>query len=281
MLSIDVGIKNLGYCFLDMKTKQIQQWGVIDLRQNEECVKHICEFCSKLAFVSYQNRFYCKTHMNQSITKPQCVVKDNHFSKLKVSQLEEIESFILKHKVDPIYIAKKRKTKMERIQFIQTHYQDVCCIQVNKKPTSSDQFSLITLAKNLKQHFDALYFPNLETVIIENQVSPIASRMKTLQGMIVQYFIMKECYTEKLNTFEFVSSQNKLKDFAKDLTYKERKAKAVEICLHLLTTESQGLSFLELFNKSSKKDDLADCFLQGYCYLQNKKTKALKETNVS
>ena len=31
-------------------------------------------------------------------------------------------------------------------------------------------------------------------VIIENQISPIANRMKTIQGMITQYFIMKNIY---------------------------------------------------------------------------------------
>ena len=46
----------------------------------------------------------------------------------------------------------------------------------------------------------------LDVVIIENQISTIASRMKTLQGMISQYFIMKG-----IPSIEFISSINKLK----------------------------------------------------------------------
>ena len=36
--------------------------------------------------------------------------------------------------------------------------------------------------------------PDIESithVFIENQISPIANRMKTIQGMLAQYFIMK------------------------------------------------------------------------------------------
>ena len=49
--------------------------------------------------------------------------------------------------------------------------------------------------------FDALFyggtqsgstgFPVIDTVVIENQISPIANRMKTVQGMITQYFLMR------------------------------------------------------------------------------------------
>ena len=46
-------------------------------------------------------------------------------------------------------------------------------------------------------------------VIIENQIGPLAIRMKTIQGMIVQYFIMSNLNVEHI---EFISASNKLKD---------------------------------------------------------------------
>jgi hypothetical protein len=51
---------------------------------------------------------------------------------------------------------------------------------------------------------------------------PIANRMKTLQGMIAQYFIMNNVIN-----IEFISACNKLKDFNtnKNTTYSERKKK--------------------------------------------------------
>ena len=45
---------------------------------------------------------------------------------------------------------------------------------------------------NLKKMDELYKDDDIDTVIIENQISPIANRMKTLQGMIAQYFIMKE-----------------------------------------------------------------------------------------
>ena len=58
---------------------------------------------------------------------------------------------------------------------------------------NSKDVNLITIGRNLKKKFDSLLNGyNLDIVLIENQISPIANRMKTLQGMISQYFIMKD-----------------------------------------------------------------------------------------
>ena len=118
--------------------------------------------------------------------------------------------------------------------------------------------------------------------------------MKTLQGMITQYFIMRD-YTN----IEYINSSNKLKvasalNFNNDndndndididndndndndidndndnqkmlnkiekTTYKQRKMAGVELCLK--TLEHYNLTeWVIWFKKSgSKKDDLADCF---------------------
>ena len=60
-------------------------------------------------------------------------------------------------------------------------------------PVRADCINLIDIGRTMKQKFDQLFacdFLDLDKVIIENQISPLASRMKTLQGMITQYFIM-------------------------------------------------------------------------------------------
>ena len=90
--------------------------------------------------------------------------------------------------------------------------------------------------------------------------------MKTLQGMISQYFIMR---IENIQ-IESISSINKLKEFNKSsdkLTYKERKSKSIDICRKYLENKSENLDF---FNQNKKKDDLADSFLQGIWFIQNK-----------
>ena len=62
-------------------------------------------------------------------------------------------------------------------------------------------------------------FTTVDKVIIENQISPIANRMKTIQGMIAQFFIMND-----IKDIEFVAASNKLKNFITTKTsYNERK----------------------------------------------------------
>jgi hypothetical protein len=88
--------------------------------------------------------------------------------------------------------------------------------------------------------------------------------MKTLQGMIAQYFIMRGT-----PGIEFISAANKLKMFMtkKKTTYTERKIESVEVTKELLERLPQFKNYKGCLDKNKKKDDLADCFLQGIYYL--------------
>ena len=150
----------------------------------------------------------------------------------------------------------------------------------NVRATDMD---LVTLGKNMMIELDKFVIPyndnnmgglghlsptdnkyKIDIVIIENQISTLASRMKTLQGMIAQYFIMKHT-----PCIEFISAANKLKMFMtkKKTTYTERKLESVEVTKELLETLPQLTDYKGYLDKNKKKDDLADCFLQGVYYL--------------
>ena len=104
-------------------------------------------------------------------------------------------------------------------------------------------------------------------VIIENQISPIANRMKTIQGMVSQYFIMRN----NCRHIEFISSMNKLKEYNGSnikINYSDRKKLGIKVCLEILNDNDK-----EFFIKHKKKDDLADSFLQGLWYIKNKLIK--------
>ena len=160
----------------------------------------------------------------------------------------------------------------------------------------ADEIDLLTLGKNMMMELDKFIEPypscpvtrdvrdardlgkmgglgctekhKIDIVIIENQISTIASRMKTLQGMIAQYFIMRGT-----PCIEFISAANKLKMFMtkKKTTYTERKIESVEVTKDLLERLPQFEKYKGYLEKNKKKDDLADCFLQGIYYLTLKK----------
>ena len=126
---------------------------------------------------------------------------------------------------------------------------------------------MIEVGRNIKYKLDPL-FQDIDIVIIENQISPIASRMKTIQGMIAQYFIMKNDNTR----IEFISATNKLKAFLEEsqsTKYSQRKKLSIEKCKELLENDKMN-NWISFFQTHKKKDDLSDCFLQGIWYIKNK-----------
>jgi hypothetical protein len=142
-----------------------------------------------------------------------------------------------------------------------------------KKPnyTYAHDLDLITYGRNLMKHLDILLSSidgPIDMMIVENQISTLASRMKTLQGMITQYFIMKD-----VPQIEFISASCKLKlftDSALDIssfvdasTYSDRKKSGISICRSLGASGAPYATWMPMFEKHKKKDDLADCFLQG------------------
>ena len=86
---------------------------------------------------------------------------------------------------------------------------------------------MVEIGKAIKNKFDNLDEINelIDVVLIENQLSPLANRMNNVQGMITQYFIMKN-----INNIKYISGSNKLKLFIgnKKTTYIQRK-KLVEL----------------------------------------------------
>uniref|UniRef100_A0A6C0IHJ9 Mitochondrial resolvase Ydc2 catalytic domain-containing protein n=1 Tax=viral metagenome TaxID=1070528 RepID=A0A6C0IHJ9_9ZZZZ len=287
IISIDVGIKNLAYCILESKENNsynIIQWDVINLCGEE----HVCNcalkqkeskkskkigvivntiLCNKKA--SYTKvingimNYYCQTHAKQSgFLLPNASLK-----KIKSWKRDALLSYALEKGI----VFEENSKKDVLIKSINDFLKDKVLEKTSS--VSANDMTLIQMGIKIVSEFDLVLANNLLTIdqiVIENQISPIANRMKTLQGMIAQYFIMRG-----KPTISFISSANKLKLFSenKSTSYSERKKEGVKIVKELLdkgTIIDNGI-WSHTFLTHKKKDDLADAFLQGAWFLSSKK----------
>lgn len=151
ILSIDVGIKNLAHCLIDVvdNSYNIIAWDSIDLSK-DFMIYCNNENCNNIAKVSSNNLNFCQKHS---------------------------------------------KTLTEFKEIRQIKVSDI---------------SLPNIGLKLKENYDYIFKKyKIDIVIIENQLSPLASRMKTIQGMITQYFI-----DNNVVKIEYISAINKLKEYS-------------------------------------------------------------------
>ena len=280
VLSIDVGIKNLAFCLFEKPTDashfNIVKWDIVNLSQEDEILtcKYIDKntICDKPAkyIVSKDDNTICfclKHSKKQNFQIPTSELKTSFINKQKIQKLIEL--------ADKYDIQYEKPIKKNDLLFkINEYITNKCFKEINT--TNASQIDLITIGKNIKSKLNKI-FPmevKIDYILIENQISPIANRMKTIQGMIAQYFIMNN----NAEHIEFVSSIHKLK-ICKETTdnkesgktdYKSRKNLGISKCLEFLTNDHRFNDKLDFFNTHKKKDDLSDAFLQGLWFINNK-----------
>jgi hypothetical protein len=307
VISIDVGIKNLAYCLIEVSDAnanaganananvnanananfKIIQWDVLNLCGNDshKCnIKTIVKknkkeveerLCDKKAThlkkgananvngananVNGANTdalYICSTHL-----------KKLHPDTVSIKTVKKAKNALL------LEIAKKYNisvdtsihTKKQIVDLLVKYIEDNFYHEIGN--VSANQMDLISIGISIRDLFSSkLPIGEIDKIIIENQISPIANRMKSIQGMIAQFFIMN-----KKTDIHFISSANKLKYFldGKKTEYGERKKLSIDITTSILSSHNN--TNLSVFNNSKKKDDLADSFLQGLWYLVHNK----------
>jgi hypothetical protein len=291
VMSFDVGIKNMAYCILS-KTDEIRidDWNVLNLMNEEvnqtfqcNCIipartkKQTDKLCGKKAKYDKNGSYYCEKHAksNKDFILP---TKQTTMSYLKKQKVQTLINICHSH----LLCIDNGTTKMKKDDFLkvlETFYTTKClCVLNNIKKKSASEVDLLEVGRNMKRLINAI--PNIQEithVVIENQISPIANRMKTIQGMLAQYFIM---INENI-VISFVSSSHKLKQFndinilyekienqhssykpKNNPNYKENKLGGVFYCNKILQSNYALQQWTEKMN-TKKKDDLADSFLQG------------------
>jgi Mitochondrial resolvase Ydc2 / RNA splicing MRS1 len=315
LISYDIGIKNLAYCIFDFSVEHgisIVEWDIISLLENtiitDQCSQMIpgktkklpSTKCTKIAKYHKNGGFFCEKHAKKSnFVIPTKKHTKPFLKKMKVGELEQLARFLF---LFPNNEEEKKSfvKKDELIERVLKFYEKQCFEPIaQKKNEHCGEMDLIVIGKRMKKILDENPLTNTIThVIIENQISPIATRMKTIQGMLMQYYIDRNI---NIN-IEFASSVNKLKQFQapkqnvlkntikresdvlmqngaegqtphsskKDSTkYREHKNSGIEYCSRIIQNNQPFMHWKEKM-ETKKKDDLADCFLQGLWYLKHK-----------
>lgn len=270
VLSIDVGIKNLALCLFEKNENtdffKILKWDVINVAEQE---LHKCCFieknklCDKPAKFIKNNQCFCLKHSKkQNYVIPNMELHMSFINKQKISKLQEL--------VDKYSIqVDKSNKKQVLIDSLNEFIIDKCFDEIGK--TDASKVDLVNIGKNMATKFNEVFSDTnkIDYVIIENQISPIANRMKTIQGMIVQYFIMSHM---DISNIEFISASNKLKccENTEKIKYSDRKKMGVAKCLEFVSNDCRFSEHKDYFMKHKKKDDLADSFLQGIWFIGSK-----------
>jgi hypothetical protein len=253
LLSFDVGIKNLAYCLFYVNEIEssknfieIVKWNIIDLSCDQveamevggakANVKECCK-CKKAAT-------YC-THSNTMLP-------------------ENVKKFCKKHAEEmqlPMHPKLlKSNSKMGEALYI---------VPLSKKKVSCNKINIVDLGKNIKRHLDFIFaehMDKIDVILIENQIGNLAGRMNVLQGMISQYFIMRN-----ITNIEFISATNKLKLFktvinktatigdnldnvleSEKQLYKKRKDAGKLICRSLLSFYPKLNEWIVKYDKQKK-----------------------------
>lgn len=259
IVSIDIGIKNLAICIIKINQNnfEIIYWNVINLCDDtpKKCIYiNKNKSCTNNAKFYNCDKCYCKKHSDKTDYVLPCANLKN-YKKLKLLDLTEL---IEKYNIPCSNSPNKTNYIAAICDFIEKHQLSPI------ENINANNVDLINLGIKLKETFDIIDFTDVNCVLIENQISPIANRMKCLQGMIAQYFIMNE-----INNIHFISSANKLKLFLdnKKTTYSERKKIGIKYCNDTLVKNNIDDKWKIYFNINKKADDLADCFLQAYWYI--------------
>uniref|UniRef100_A0A6C0LYB4 Mitochondrial resolvase Ydc2 catalytic domain-containing protein n=1 Tax=viral metagenome TaxID=1070528 RepID=A0A6C0LYB4_9ZZZZ len=241
IISIDVGIKNLAYCIMEITTDNkdphqfnIHQWGIINILDEK---LNNCLTCS-----NYIGNKICGKIICNSVQLP---------SGEKIGFCDKI-----------------------RCQKFMINSYEKKQIKKFKKPTCKNT-SLLELATILLNKLNNLKIEvPIDEVVIENQPVLKNPTMKSIQMIIFSFFVQNGIINNdsKINNIILFSARNKLKTYdgpkidASHLKnkYSQRKFLSVEYTKYFIKNVDKWNVF---FNSHKKKDDLADCFLQGLHYL--------------
>jgi len=304
IISFDVGIKNMAFCIFETNPSsqvKISDWKVLSLlgepEETPQCNHAITtkkskttvepSICGHKAKYSQSQTFLCDKHAKSLAKDNKWLLPEPRFKNVKKMKLEELVG--LATSFGFAYTPSEKPKKPDVLLWVDNYLSKNCLVPVSRRTSKAGDADMVSLGQAMKTIFRDLLPDDISVVLIENQISPLANRMKTVQGMLAQYFIMRY---EGIR-IEFISSANKLKMFSKKedkdgdnkeenkkenkkedeektdaQKYKEHKKDGVFYCQQVLDKKILNGGEQWVTCERKKKDDLADCFLQGVWWLK-------------
>lgn len=234
ILSIDVGIKNLAICIIDIqdKTHTIIDWGIINCAQDiidaslKCCVTRKKGVCGKMA-------------VNRATDGQDCELGYCH---LKTCQ-KELHSHHTKKQIKKI------------------------------KKLNANHISINVLAKILYRELEKITgLDQIDMVIIENQPVLKNPKMKSIQMIVFSYFLFEQMRHSHPYEVKLFNASKKLKAYdgpeikTTKKIYAKRKFLSIEYTKYFIKKFKIETKWLDVFTLAKKKDDLADCYLQALTY---------------
>lgn len=279
ILSFDVGIKNLAYCYMSKKDNDefvINDWNIINLNDDGlKCNHEIKDDkeCGKPAKYTVNNKNndtkynLCDTHKKAHTKSFELIKKTKKMYKCSVLKCENTAKYTIKdaniHCCDDHYETSKKKydknISSKKIQGTECGKQPLSDL-ATKLFIALDKLNL-----DIEQEID---------ILIENQPTLKNPTMKSISMLLFSFFIARKI-DKKINVgvVKFICPSNKLfkldKENAskiillnKDKKYKTTKELGMNYCTAVISDKDNKK--IEGFKK---KDDLCDAFLQGFQFM--------------
>jgi hypothetical protein len=252
VVSWDVGIRNAAYCIVEYEKKllddggesrkrRILAWGLVNLLDKFE--KRCC--CGKLAKWTTGESSWCGIHVGGTgVVKCKTKSSKCHCGKMAkwvVKGRSKITSCDLHRPLEKAMPYKGLSSKTFPIDILKR-----------------------TLIEELEAHPEFMF---VDHVVIENQPSLTNPKMKALSETMYNWFLIRsqfdrDRYPNIIQSVEFMNPNAKIPQ--RKITREERKRIIMEICSRAIA----GTRWERFYEKHSKKDDLADCYVQGRVKLE-------------
>lgn len=252
LISIDVGLRNLAVCVLEGTSRQdvrILHWDVIDvLGEKNGAGRPLCFRCSKPAMWKQpiQELFACSKH---------CPAKNNITKTfLGKKQIPELQ-----HEVQELRLTPKSNKKPDLVDALYKHYRGNTWQKFGG--SAARGAPVLDLAVDIKTCLDKRksWWTGADKAVFENQLD---RRMLAVQGMLHMYFVCCGFACGGISATHKLSNIVTIDD--RVTTYRGRKKTGI---VHAEALMPSG--WTPFFQSHKKKDDLADCFLQGLWVLEH------------